>query len=509
MSPKHAESPARAAVRRRDAASRRWRTLNYYPDTPLRMWYLAVAVTATIVLYYELYVTGGVAPLILAHYRMSFIYYVDTLVIANLVGAFGSLLAGLGDRWGRANIVVYGLGATGLLSLVTPLAPDKQTFTVLLVLVSLVEGMVLVATPALVRDFSPQLGRASAMGFWTVGPVVGSIIVSFVANKTLPALHDDWAGQYYIAGLIGLATFTLALFSLRELAPALRDQVMVSLEDREMLEARAMAGTHARITNRWQEALRPEILLPAIGISVFNVIYYTMIGFSTIYLTSIFGFTTHAVNGINTWFWAVNAIALVVVGAASDQLRVRKPFMIAGVVLTVIMTYIFLIQARRPDTDSLTMVLILGQLAIGLALTYVPWMAAFTETVERRNPALMATALAVWGWSVRLSVCVSFFVLPAVVRGMDTLVDAPNLAKTDPARLAAEMAKVQHARSQAPIGWQHWWWICIVAQVLLVALALPLTGRWSPRTAAADLRAHRRRLRVAASAMRLSERVSR
>ena len=47
------------------------------------------------------------------------------------------------------------------------------------------EGAILVATPALVRDFSPQLGRASAMGFWTVGPVAGSLITSIVAAHTL------------------------------------------------------------------------------------------------------------------------------------------------------------------------------------------------------------------------------------------------------------------------------------------------------------------------------------
>jgi MFS family permease len=49
------------------------------------------------------------------------------------------------------------------------------------VIVAVVEGMVLVATPALVRDFSPQLGRASAMGFWTLGPVLGSFVATTVS----------------------------------------------------------------------------------------------------------------------------------------------------------------------------------------------------------------------------------------------------------------------------------------------------------------------------------------
>lgn len=123
-------------------------------------------VASTVVLYYQLYVAGAVAPSILAQYHMSFRYYVDITVVANAVGAFSSLLAGLGDRWGRANMVAYGLGLTALLVLFgVPNAPSALTFGILVASVGFVEGIILVATPALVRDFSPQLGRASAMGF--------------------------------------------------------------------------------------------------------------------------------------------------------------------------------------------------------------------------------------------------------------------------------------------------------------------------------------------------------
>ena len=53
------------------------------------------------------------------------------------------------------------------------------------------EGICLVATPALIRDFSPQVGRATAMGFWTSGPVIGSLIVSVVGSATIPAVVND------------------------------------------------------------------------------------------------------------------------------------------------------------------------------------------------------------------------------------------------------------------------------------------------------------------------------
>jgi MFS family permease len=484
------------------------RSLARYPATGPRIWYLAVAVFATIVLYYELYVTGGVAPLVLAHYKMSFLYYVNALVISNLVGAFGSLLAGLADRWGRANLVAYGLGVTGLLSILTPLAPNKPTFVAFLIVIGLVEGVILVATPALVRDFSPQLGRASAMGFWTLGPVVGSLVVSFVANHTLSDTSTNWESQYYIVGAVGLVTFVIALVGLRELTPGMRDQVMVSLADKERVEARAaVAEQEANLSNPWMQMLKPDIILPALGIAIFLLIYYTAVGFFTIYLTSIFGFSTSTANGISSWYWAMDAIGLVVIGLVSDRLRVRKPFMIVGTVIAVVMTYVFLTRATHPHTSATAMTWIVGLLAIGLAIAYAPWMAAFTETVERRNPALMATGLAVWGWLVRVTVCVSFFVLPSVVSSMNTLVDAPTTVAqakaaaaaghAPPAPVLAELAKIKQAVLDAPHQWQHWWWICIGAEVLFVVLMLPLVGRWTPGAAKADAEARERELQEA------------
>ena len=86
------------------------------------------------------------------------------------------------------------------------------------------------ATPALVRDFSPQLGRASAMGFWTVGPVAGSLITSIVAAHTLDHFLasggiDGWKSQFVISGVTALVVFVLALFFLKDLSSRLRDQL--------------------------------------------------------------------------------------------------------------------------------------------------------------------------------------------------------------------------------------------------------------------------------------------
>ena len=197
------------------------RQLNHYPETGPRVMYLAITVLATIMLYYELYVGGSVSTLILNNLHMTFTFYVLTLAVGNLIGAFGSLFAGLTDRLGRANLVVFGLFFTGVfVAFVLPAATDKWTFTIEGFVVGVVEGICLVATPALIRDFSPQVGRATAMGFWTSGPVLGSLIVSVVGSATVPAIVTDprfWTHEYRICGIAGLVVFLIALFFLKEL----------------------------------------------------------------------------------------------------------------------------------------------------------------------------------------------------------------------------------------------------------------------------------------------------
>ena len=62
------------------------------------------------------------------------------------------------------------------------------------------------------------------MGFWTLGPVVGFLVVTAVSSNTVDS-HPDWRFQFYLAGGAGLVAFVIAAFGLRELAPRLRDQL--------------------------------------------------------------------------------------------------------------------------------------------------------------------------------------------------------------------------------------------------------------------------------------------
>src|SRR5260370_31003295 len=107
------------------------------------MLYRGIVVLATIVLYYEVYIAGAVSPSIIAHLGMTFNAYVYIIVIANAVGAFGSLAAGLADRWGRANLVAYGLVIVGLLVLFgVPNAGSTFTYGLLFAIIGVVEGII-------------------------------------------------------------------------------------------------------------------------------------------------------------------------------------------------------------------------------------------------------------------------------------------------------------------------------------------------------------------------------
>src|SRR3569623_1580192 len=133
--------------------SRLWRRdLDAYPETVPRYTYLALVVFTTIVLYYQLYVGGAVGTQILGGFHMTFLFYVTGIVIANAIGAFASLAAGISDKIGRANLVVFGTIITSLISTfgVTS-AHGKVAYIAWNGAAGLVEGVILVATPALVR----------------------------------------------------------------------------------------------------------------------------------------------------------------------------------------------------------------------------------------------------------------------------------------------------------------------------------------------------------------------
>ena len=524
------------------------RDLEHYPAASSRYMYLGLATLAAILLYYEFYVQAAVTPEILRDFGMTFPFFAFMLAVGNGIGALASLGAGLTDRWGRANMVTYGLAITGLLVLIgLPNAPNLWVYAVMYTALAVVEGAMLVAIPALVRDFSPQLRRGSAMAFYAMGPVIGMLTVTEVSSHTLKHL-TAWQDQFTICGIVGLVFFAIALVGMRELSPGLRDQVMVSEKERILVEARAAGIDVEKMTKSpWHTMAKRDILIPSIGIAVFLLVYYTLIAFLVPFMSSIFGYTTQRANALGNWMWIFNAVALVVAGVASDRLLVRKPVIVVGIVMTVVSTVLLATHTTHAGTGYYTFVWILSMLAVGMGIVFTAWLAAFSETIEARNPALTATGLGLWGLALRFAVAAAFVVLPFVVTSMTPVIDhgaqvqaivakypaqVATISAVDPVTLAqlkanpgnqaalgkavteisnnlhvtapvavqrlvaasqvppadlaylnAYGAKVQSALKVAPQEWQRWWWACVGASALMIPTVFLLKGKWSPRAA--------------------------
>ena len=384
------------------------------------------------------------------------------------------------------------------------------------------------------------------MGFWTMGPVLGSLVVTVVTSTTLDT--SSWQDELRYSGYTALAVFVIALFGLRELSPALRDQLMVSMRDRALIEARAKGlAPERQASGHWRQMMRLDVVGSAFAISVYLLLYYAAVGSFVIYFSATFGYSEQRTNGLANWYWTANAIALVAAGLLSDRLRVRKPLMLAGGIGSVAATAYFAQLAVRPDTGYYTFAWLFIAIGVFGGLAYAPWMAGFTETVEKHNPAATATGLAVWGWILRLVVAGSAAFVPIVVTSVTPLVEhghevqvaaeeaAPALAVVNqhqelfaelgkypagqaPPELQARAAKevglpglatvqkaqpqlavlkehgaeVQKASEEGPGQWRTWWYVCLGGQIVFLPFIFIMTGRWSPKRAREDAEAHQR-----------------
>ncbi|WP_436778254.1 MFS transporter [Yinghuangia sp. YIM S09857] len=496
---------------------------------------------ATVVVYYQLYVQTAVATSIMNHYGMSFGYFSMVAVVGNIAGAGAALVAGFADRWGRANLVAYGLLATGVLTLVAlPAAPSSTAFLVLTAVIGFVEGLVLVAAPALVRDLSPQVGRASAMGLWTMGPVLGSLIVTGVTSTTL----DDigWRNEIRYAGVAGIVVALIVAIFLRELAPALRNQLIVDFEERTLLEARAAGlDREQALDTSGRRVLRTDVVVPAIGAGLYLLFYFTVVGSFVVFFSTVHGYSEQRANSLGNWFWAAQAVSLILFGLLSDRLRVRKPFIVTGLIGSLALMIVFASVSTQASTDFDTFALLGCCMGVFGGMAYAPWMAGFTENVERHSPSATAAGLAVSGSVTRLIVAATAIALPMVASSVTTLVDhgedvaeaqqqaAPALAviaahpalfaeldrypsdalppdlgvraftEVGPASLAlVTQAKpaldiikrhgtdVAEASKDASDQWRTWWWICVAGQAIFLPTAFLIRGPWTPRRARLD-----------------------
>jgi len=271
---------------------------------------------------------------------------------------------------------------------------------------------------------------------------MGALCASLVATNTLDHLYP-WQDQFVISGLVCLVVVIISFFFLRELSPQLRDQLMVSERERALVEAKAMGvDVEAAISHPLRSMFKLDLISSSIAISLFLLFYYASVSVLTIFWVVTFNRTTAQANGINVWLAAALSIGLVVAGLLSDLAKVRKPFMLLGAGCAIVMMLFLIHQTGQPHAGYYSNVLVIVLLAVSISLAYAPWMANYTEQVESHNPALTATGLSIWGWILRITVALSFLVLPYVVTTSTVLVDNQNAGAT--------LQSIQAAQPYAP-----------------------------------------------------------
>jgi MFS family permease len=146
------------------------RELAHYPAAPARAWYLAVTLAIAVTLYSHAFVAVSVLPLLQRELGFTLQHFGVYFMLVFLVSAISALLGSLSDRLGRANLVVYGSILSALLTLGVALTGTTISFFIAGWVLTFVEGVLQVTLLALVRDFSPRMSRAFALGFYSIGP---------------------------------------------------------------------------------------------------------------------------------------------------------------------------------------------------------------------------------------------------------------------------------------------------------------------------------------------------
>ena len=429
------------------------RELAHYPSAAARSWYLVVTLACAVTLYSHAFVAVSVLPLLQRELGFTLQHFGVYFMLVFLVSAISSLFGSLSDRLGRANLVVYGSILTALLTLAVALTGTTWSFFVAGWVLTFVEGVLQVTLLALVRDFSPRMSRAFSLGFYSIGPWGGQILVTTVASLTLP-IYGTWQSQYVISSALSLVVAGIAFFALRELAPGLRGQVVVAAQDAARAEQQAAHFDAASATRRpWRQMLRAAILVSSLGYSLYNVPRYAFNVLLPTYLNSVLAISLERANILASFFGLAFITGSLTMGFCSDRLQVRKPFIVLGT-FAVVLTLVFF-MGLTPDSGSGLLILTLICLSFFLAMGNVNWLAAFTETAEGINPALIGTALAIAGAILRFG-------------SIGTA--------------AAQVLVVGNGQ-----GWETWWWVCIACLLVFLPSIMVLAGGWSPARVKAAL----------------------
>lgn len=386
------------------------RELTEYPTGGRRIKLVAVAVLACLIASFEAEM-APILPLLLEDLDMSLSTYGVVAAVSLVAGAVSAAIGGrLSDTWGRVTILVPALILTAFCVYAMVLVDSARDLLIVRSLLSFIEGAAATVTAGLVRDFAPRVGRATAFGFWTWGPVGANFLGAAIAALTLP-IFVVWQSQFVIIGTIALLASIFIAFNIADVSPSIRAQVISSVDE-------VSSDEHAEKVEDWgraRELLRhPHVWIHLVGITLWLVLYYTFNIYGPTLIQQSFDVTTAQAAQVMAYFWVLNLGTLICVGLLSDRLRVRKPIALAGAMLTTGWSFYF-IALMNGDPGMGLLSASGALLGAFMGVAFVPWMANFSENTEDIKAILQGTAWGAWGMSIRVMILGVFLISPMVV----------------------------------------------------------------------------------------------
>jgi len=417
------------------------RILDEYPTGGRRKKILAMAILASLICSYE----GAIAPvlpLLLKDMKMSLTTYGQIAAAALILSTFAAVIGGrLSDKIGRVRLLIPMMAVTALLAFCMALVSNVTEFAIMRCVLYIVETLAGVSTIALVRDFSPRMGRAQAFGFWTTGPVGANFLAAAIAGVTLPLFNNAWQSQFIIIGAVSLVASIIIAFNIADLSPRLRAVV-------QHTEHKAVESSAEHPPTMRSLLSHGVIWAHCLGICFWLVFFITLTAFGQTALVHEFKKTPAEASQIMACFWVLNILTTVLVGRWSDRLQLRRIFSLVFTLIAAVLGFYFTYLMGHASTASTTTLMVIGALTGGaMGGAYSTWMAIYSENAEDIDARLQGAAWGLFNASTRiLSVAIMIF--------------APML--------------VEHSET-----WYGWFLIAMFCMLVFIVAGLFFKGPWT------------------------------
>lgn len=127
-----------------------------------------------------------------------------------MIGA--SILAPMGDKYGRNKIIILGLIGFGIAALATTICYNMENLLYVRFITGLFVGVAIPNSVGLVAEYTPLRSRATAVTVMFVGYTGGGLLSSITASYLMNSY--GWPILFFVGGIIPLIIAVLAFFML-------------------------------------------------------------------------------------------------------------------------------------------------------------------------------------------------------------------------------------------------------------------------------------------------------